>query len=237
MLGTIVNVMAIICGSLLGIFLKNGLSAQIKHITMQAIGLGVILVGLKMALVSENLVIVLLSIAFGAATGEWVNIEGYLEKAGKFLEDKLSTFGNSENSISRGFVTATLLYCVGAMAITGALQSGLTGEHSILYAKSVLDGITAIILTATLGIGVIFSALTVLIFQGTITLLAGIVETIISEEVIIEITATGGLLILAIGLGLLEIKKIKVGNLLPALLFAIIFTEFAIKLKELITLF
>ncbi|MBZ4687631.1 MAG: uncharacterized protein PWQ96_23 [Clostridia bacterium] len=237
MIGTWVNVMAIICGSLLGIVLKKGLPDKIKEITMQAIGLGVVLVGLKMAFVSENLVIVLLSMAFGAAVGEWMNIEGFLEKVGKLLEDKLSALGNGKSSIARGFVAATLLYCVGAMAITGALQSGLTGDHSTLYAKSVLDGITAIILTTTLGIGVIFSSLAVLFYQGTITLLAGIMQNIISDVVITEVTATGGLLILAIGLGLLEIKKIKVGNLLPALLFVVILAEIAQKLNELISIF
>jgi hypothetical protein len=224
MLGTWVNVMAIIAGSGMGLLLKKGLPENIKTIIMDAIGLGVLLVGLKMALLVNNIVVIILSLAVGAIIGECINIELYLNKAGNALERKMKKIGNGNNSLAKGFVAATLLYCVGAMAVTGAIQSGLTGDHSILFAKSVLDGITAVVLTTTMGLGVIFSGISVLIYQGSITLLSGIVQKFITEIMINEMTAVGGLLIFAIGLNILEIKKIRVGNLLPALIIVIIFT-------------
>ncbi len=224
MLGTWVNVIAIIMGSILGLLLKKGLPDNIKTIIMNAIGLGVLLVGFKMAFLVNNFVVLILSLAVGAIIGEYIKIEYYLEKAGKILENKMSRFGNGKTSLAKGFVAATLLYCVGAMAVTGAIQSGLTKDHTILFTKSVLDGITAIVLTTSMGPGVIFSSVSVLLYQGSITLLAEVIQKFTTELIINEMTAVGGLLIFAIGLNLLEIKKIKVGNLLPALVVVVIFT-------------
>ncbi|MEW6622379.1 MAG: DUF554 domain-containing protein [Bacillota bacterium] len=222
MLGTIVNVVAIIVGSVIGLLFGASFSKSIRSMVMQAIALSVMLIGIKMAVASEQLIIVLLSLVFGAWTGELLNIEGGLERIGKRIEDSIGKAGQGSN-VAQAFATASLLYCVGAMAIMGALESGLTGSHSTLYAKSVIDGITSIMLTTTLGIGVIFSAIPVFIYQGLITVTASWMQDFLTESIIIELKAVGGLIILAIGLNILNITKVKVGNLLPAIIFVVLF--------------
>lgn len=175
-----------------------------------------------MAFATEHLIILLVSIVLGGVTGEVIGIEKYLNRFAAYLEKSLKG-GSGQSGLAKGFVTATLIYCVGAMAIMGSLQSGLTGEHSILYAKSFIDGVTSVVLSSTLGIGVALSALPLFLYQGSITLLAGWIEPYIIEEAITEMKAAGGLLILAIGLNMLEIIRIRVGNLLPAVLYAVVF--------------
>ena len=175
MLGTFVNCLAIICGSLVGILFKNGIPEKYNKTVMHAIGLAVILVGIKSALGCDDLLVIIISLAVGSVLGEFIGIESYLDKLGDFLETKL--FKNSKG-FSTGFVTAALLYCVGSMAIVGSLESGLTGNHDTLFAKACLDGISGIILTSSLGIGVMFSAVPVLVYQGGITLMAGGIKTI-----------------------------------------------------------
>lgn len=216
MLGTIVNSLAIVIGTLIGVWFGGRFTENIRKMIMQALGLGIILIGLKMAITSEQLVFVLLSMVFGAWLGEYLGIEGALHKIGLLLEQKVGNVSGGSN-IAQAFVTSTLLFCVGAMAIMGAIESGLTGNHDTLYAKSLIDGVTSIMLTTTLGFGVIFSALSVLIYQGFITITASWLEGLLTIPVITELKATGGLIILAIGLNILEITKIKVGNLLPAI--------------------
>jgi len=168
-LGTIVNCLTTIAGSVVGIGFKNKIPEKYNQTVMQAIGLAVILVGIKGALGCNDLLIIIISLAIGSLMGEMIGIENYLEKLGKFLETRLS---KSANGFSAGFVTATLLYCVGSMAIVGSLESGLTGNHDTLFAKAALDGIVSILLSSSLGIGVLFSAVPVLIYQGAIILLA-----------------------------------------------------------------
>ncbi|NLO89777.1 MAG: DUF554 domain-containing protein [Clostridia bacterium] len=221
MLGNIVNALSIIVGTLIGRLLGKGFSENIKTTVLQGLGVGVLLVGLTMALETNKIIIVLLSILLGALVGEIIGIEEFLDRLGRSLEEKLSAGGRG-GDFAKGFVTGSLIYCVGAMAVMGALESGLSGNHSILFAKSLLDGVMSIVLGSTLGIGVAFSALTVIAYQGSITLLAQWISRFMSQEVVAEMNAVGGLLIVGIALKILEIKEIKVGNLLPGILAAFI---------------
>ncbi|NPV42566.1 MAG: DUF554 domain-containing protein [Firmicutes bacterium] len=221
MLGTIVNSAAIIIGTFLGILLKTGIPDKIKHTIMQGIGLSVMLIGLSMAMKTQNVIIVILSLAIGGIIGEVFAIEDRLKNAGEWLEERV---GQNQGDFTRGFVTTSLIFCVGAMAIMGALESGLTGNHTTLFAKSALDGITSIVFASSMGIGVAFSALPVFIYQGLITLTAASMKVFLTDAIIREITATGGVLILGIGLNILEITKIKVGNMLPAIIGAVFLT-------------
>jgi uncharacterized membrane protein YqgA involved in biofilm formation len=219
-LGTFVNCMAIIGGGLVGMLFKNGIPEKYNQTVMQAIGLCVVLVGLKSAIGCDDLLIVIICLAIGSVVGEFIGIEAYLERLGAFLERK---FSNNSQGFATGFVTASLLYCVGSMAIVGSLESGLTGNHDTLFAKACLDGITGIILTASLGIGVMFSALPVLIYQGGITLAAGVLKPLLVPAVVSQMSGAGGLLILALGLNMLGGKKIKVGNMLPAVFIPLLY--------------
>lgn len=219
MLGTIVNTLAIIVGAALGKWAGGALKEEMQQVVMQAIGLGVVLIGLSMAITTNNILVVLVSLVLGGIIGELLAIEHQLAKMGRAME-KMFSNGRGETTFVKGFVSASLLYCVGAMAIMGALESGLTGQHTTLYAKSLLDGVSAVILASSLGWGVAFSAVSVFLYQGSITLLAGWLGTILTDPVVTEMTAVGGLLIFAIGLDLLSIKKFKVGNLLPAVFIA-----------------
>jgi uncharacterized membrane protein YqgA involved in biofilm formation len=220
LLGTIVNTLAIIAGSLIGLVFRGGIPKKYNVTIMQAISLAVILVGLRMALKTEAILLVIISLAIGSVIGEFLSIEERLENFGKFLERRFSKNGNG---ISRGFVVASLVYCVGSMAIVGSLESGLTENHQTLFAKSALDGISAIIFTSTLGIGVMFSSFSVFVYQGLITVSASLIKPFLVEAVINQMSAVGGLLIVAIGFNLLEIQKIRVGNMLPAIFLPVVY--------------
>ena len=159
------------------------------------------------------ILIVIISFVIGSIIGEFFRIEDRLEHLGDWIGKRLS---RNSTGISKGFVSASLLYCVGAMAIIGSMESGLTGNHQTLFAKSILDGIGSVIFASTMGIGVIFSAVSVVVYQGLITMTASSIKPFLLPEVVSQMSAVGGLLILAIGIGLLEIKKIKIGNMLPA---------------------
>jgi len=218
--GTIVNAIAIILGSLLGLMLKRSIPAKFNATIMQAIGLAVILVGLKGAFKSDDLLLIIICLAAGSIVGEWMAIEARLEAVGQWFE---SRFSGTNGGFAKGFVTATLIYCVGSMAIVGAMESGLTGNHQTLYAKSMLDGITAIVFTSTLGIGVMLSAVSVLIYQGLITGAALMMKPFLIPEVVNQMSAVGGLLIVGIGINLLEMRKINVGNMLPAIFLPLVY--------------
>jgi len=215
LLGTIVNALAIIGGSLLGLIFRGGIPKKYNQTIMQAIGLAVMLIGLRSALKSNALVLIIFSLVIGSLCGELARIEDRLEALGRWLESRLAKRGNG---IARGFVTASLVYCVGSMAIVGALESGLSANHQTLFAKSILDGVTAIVFTSTLGIGVMLSAVSVLLYQGFITMSAAVMKQFLTPVVVDQMSAVGGLLIMAIGINLLEIKTIRVGNMLPAIL-------------------
>ncbi|MFK9091749.1 DUF554 domain-containing protein [Bacillus salipaludis] len=218
LLGTLVNGLLIIIGTLLGKLL-NRIPEGMKVTVMYAIGLSVMVLGLQMGLKSENFLIVIISLVVGAVTGELLKLEDKLNELGGWLERKVGSSG--KGSISEGFVTATLIFVIGAMAIIGALDSGIRGDHDVLYMKSLIDGFTALILTTTLGIGVIFSAIPVVLYEGLIALFATQIDRFIPQalldQFIVEMTATGGIMIFAIGLNLTGMVKIKVANLLPAI--------------------
>jgi len=218
--GTIVNSAAILAGSLLGMLINKGIVGRIritdslKNILMQGIGLSVVIIGITNALKTHNMLLVILSLVIGGIVGQAVGIENKLDALGDYAQRKLG--GGKNNIVSQGFVTASLIFCVGAMAVVGSLDAGLKGNYTTLYAKSMLDGITSIVLASTMGIGVAFSAIAVFVYQGAITLASGVLAGFLSDMVISEMTAVGGILILGIGLSMLEIKKFNIGNLLPA---------------------
>lgn len=221
LLGTLVNAVAIIVGSLLGRLLTN-IPESIRQTVMQGLGLAVMLLGVKMSLGSDNFLLVIVSIVLGAIIGELIGIEKGLNRLGHWLERKVG--GSKQGSIATGFVTTTLVYCIGAMGVLGAMDSGVRNNHDILYMKALLDGFSAIIFTSTLGIGVLFSAIPVFVYQGLIALLSTQIFNLVSQTMLdamlVEVTAVGGLMIIAIGINILEIKRINVANMLPALLIA-----------------
>jgi uncharacterized protein len=221
LLGTLVNGLLIIVGVVIGKLL-NRIPESMKTTVMYAIGLSVIVLGLQMGLKSENFLIVIISLVMGAVFGELMQLEEKLNQLGHWLEKKMGSIGSTgKGSIAEGFVTATLIFVIGAMAIIGALDSGIRGDHDVLYTKGLIDGFTSIILTTTLGVGVIFSAIPVMLYQGIIALFATQINTfipqILMDQFIVEMTATGGVMIFAIGLNLTGLVKIKVANLLPAI--------------------
>ncbi|HEY8363112.1 MAG TPA: DUF554 domain-containing protein [Tissierellaceae bacterium] len=220
MLGTIVNVIAILTGSLLGIIIKKGIKEEYKSTVMDGIGLAVVIIGIMGAIETNNIMLVIGSIVIGSLIGEAVDIENKLDKLGNSLQNK---FSKDNSNFSKGFVTASLVFCVGAMAIVGSLEAGIQGNYETLFAKSILDGISSLIFSSTLGIGVAFSALPVLIYQGGITLLANSVKGLLTAEVINEMSAVGSILIMAIGINILDLKKIKVGNMLPSIFIPILY--------------
>ncbi len=223
MTGTLVNFLAIIAGGLVGIFFKNRLSAKIQLTIIQGLSLVVILIGLQMALQTDNILILLFSLVGGGISGELLKIENRLAKLGEKIK---KDFQQDNSLFVQGFVQASLVFCVGAMAVMGAIQDGINHDPTILYNKAVLDGIAAVAFSASLGMGVIFSAIPVLVYQGGITILASWVEQFLTQAMITQMTATGGLLIIALGLNMLKITTIRVGNLLPALLLAILLSIF-----------
>ena len=220
MLGTFVNVASIIAGSLVGLLFKGRISEKYNKTIIQSISLGVILIGFKSAFQCDDFILIIISLAIGSLVGEICKIEHRLENAGEWIEKK---FSKKSEGFAAGFVTTSLLYCVGAMAIVGSLESGLTGNHSTLFAKSTLDGIAAIIFSSTMGIGVLFSSVSVLLYQGTITLAAGYIKPFLIPEVIAQMSSVGGLLIVGLGMNMLGTSKIKVGNMLPAVFIPLIY--------------
>jgi uncharacterized membrane protein YqgA involved in biofilm formation len=223
MLGTIVNSLAIIMGSLLGLLFRKGIAENYKEIIMSGVGLSVLLIGIKSAIISDDLMVVLFSIIIGALIGEYIAIEHRLELLGKFLESKVASKSSDTGSFARGFVTASLVFCVGSMAIVGALESGLTGNHQILFAKSVLDGVISIVFASAMGLGVMFSSVAVFLYQGLITITSMFMKGYLTPETVTQMSSVGGLLIMAIGMNALKITKIKVGNLIPAVFLPLVY--------------
>ncbi|GFZ80838.1 membrane protein [Paenibacillus marchantiophytorum] len=232
--GTIVNAIAIIIGGLLGMLLPR-ISEGIKSTVMQGLGLAITVLGITMALKSNQIVLVIMSVVIGGIIGELLRIEYRLGQLGDWLQSIMRKDGSAADgtsSISEGFVTCTLIYCIGAMAILGPLDSGLRHNHDILYTKSLLDGFLSIIFASTLGVGVIFSAVSVFLMQGVIALGATLIAMAFSQAsldvMIVQITAVGGILVIGVGINILQIKKINVANMLPALVIAAI----AVPLQE-----
>lgn len=224
--GSFINALAILFGALLGT--KIQFPKQIRQTIMHALSLAVILIGISMGLETSNVLLPISALVIGSVLGELLQIESKLATLGQKLQEKTQyKKGKSGNTnFTEGFLTATLVYCVGAMAVIGSLNSGLHGDHQVLYAKSMLDGISAIFFSTSLGIGVAFAAGPVLVYQGLITLLAKLIAPALSPVVLQELTATGGILILGIGLNMLNITKIAVGNMLPAIVVALLLAIF-----------
>ncbi|KPB04475.1 DUF554 domain-containing protein [Bacillus sp. CHD6a] len=221
LLGTIVNGICIVLGTLIGkIFTR--IPENTKETVMKIIGLAVFLLGAQMGFKSNEFLIVIISLVVGAVVGEWINLDRKLNNVGNWLEHKMGS--KQQGSVSKGFVTATLIFVIGAMSVVGSLDSGLRGDHQVLYTKSIIDGFTSIVLTTTLGIGVLFSAIPVMIYQGSIALFATQIDLFVPpdllELLIFEITATGGVMIMAIGMNIIGVTAIRVANLLPGILVA-----------------
>lgn len=223
--GTIVNAIAIIVGGLLGLMLPR-ISEGIKSTVMQGLGLAITVLGFTMAVKSNQIILVIISVVAGGILGELLRVEYRLGQLGDWLQAVLrkDSSVHPKNSISEGFVTCTLIYCIGAMAILGPLDGGLRHNHDILYTKSLLDGFLSIIFASTLGIGVIFSAVSVFVMQGVIALLATVIAMAFSQAsldaMIVQITAVGGVLVIGVGINILQIIKVNVANMLPALVIA-----------------
>lgn len=224
-LGTIANCLAIVAGTLIGAFLKKGLPEKWQQTMESGIGLCVVVIGIQMALKTTNIVVTIFSVVLGAVIGECINIEGAMQRLGMFIGSKVSDGEGAAARIANGFVTASILFCTGAMAVVGSIQDGLVGDHSTLYAKATLDGLISIIFTANLGWGVGISALSVGLYQGTITLLASTIESIVSPVVLAELTAAGGIMIMAIGTNIIKVTQIRVGNMLPGVVVSVILAK------------
>src|SRR5687768_4933333 len=221
MTGTFLNIATVLLGGILGLIFGARIPDHLKATVISGLGLFTMAMGLQMFLNTENPLIVLGSLLIGTLLGEWWKIEDGLQNFGKFLEQRFSREGrNDSNKFVRGFLTASLLFCVGPLTILGSIQNGLTGDYQLLAIKSLLDGFAAMAFASALGWGVGFSVITILVYQGGLSLLASSVEDVFTPEVVAAMTAAGGLMILAIGLRLLELRKIRVGNLLPALVLA-----------------
>jgi len=219
--GTFVNAAAVILGCLAGMLLP-GMPERVRDIIMQGLGLVILFLGISMGIKTGNFIFVIISLAAGGAIGEILKLDARLQSAGEWLQNAVKKMSpGNKSTVAEGFVTATLLFCVGAMAVLGSIDSGLRGDHTILYTKSMLDGISAMLLTTMLGFGVIFSAIAVLLYQGTIALSAKLITSFLStaelSAVVMEVSAVGGVLIAGIGISMLQIKKINVVNLLPSI--------------------
>jgi uncharacterized membrane protein YqgA involved in biofilm formation len=222
MTGTIINIITVTIGSILGTILGARFPGRIRQTVVAGLGLFTFGLGVQMFLKTEDVLVVLGSLLFGALLGEWWKIEDGLQSFGKWLEKKLMKGENEEQArFIKGFLTASLVFCVGPMTILGSIEDGLTGTYKILAVKATLDGFAALAFSSSLGIGVLFSILPMLLYQGGITLMASQVQSVVSPSMMNEMSAVGGLILMAIAIsGLLEIKPIRSGNFLPALLIA-----------------
>ena len=218
MIGTLINVAAIIVGSLLGLLLRRSFRQHIADVVMQGLGLCVVLIGLSGALQTGSVLLMILSVVVGGILGALIGIGQRLNDLGAYAQRKLVRgAADGDNTFAKAFVTASLVFCVGAMAVVGALDSGIRGDHSTLIAKSALDGVASVVFASALGPGVMLSALPVLVYQGGIALLGNLVSPLLGTQVVQEMSAVGGLLIVGVGLNMLLKAEIQVADLLPAI--------------------
>ncbi len=242
MIGTIVNCVAIIAGSLAGILFSRKVSKELSGVICSAAGIVTLVIGMQLAFKAQNIIYLALSLIIGGILGSWWDIDGKILSVGRFLERRFGGKGEaasggdsagtategaaSEGASSRfayAFLNASVLFCVGAMAIVGSFKAGTEGDCTLLYTKSVLDGFMSIVFAAAMGIGTIFSALSILVYQGLLTLASGYVKPYVSEQMIAELTGIGGAFIVMIGINLLELKKLKTANYLPAMIVTVLF--------------
>ena len=221
--GTIVNTLAIIAGAMIGVIAKKAIPQRMGDLVMSAIPIVVMVLGVQFGIASSNILIVIVSLVVGGIIGEWIDIDRRLEDFGVRIQSRMK---GGDSNFSAAFVSTTLIYCVGSMAILGSIESGINGNPTILYTKSLMDGISAIFFASTLGAGVIFSGISVFIYQGILTVLAGYIGPYLSPEVVTEMSASGGILLIALSFTILGIKKIKVANLLPAIFLPVILMLF-----------
>jgi len=221
LLGTIINIGTIIIGSVAGYVFNSRLPKKILNRVFQGIGLFTIYIGFDMAMKTTNFIILVFSMILGSATGEWIDIEKYINRFSEWIKLKIKS---DNESFSEGMITAFLLFCMGSMTILGAFEEGTKGNSDLLIAKSLMDGFGSLALASALGIGVLFSIIPLFIFQGGLTLLSFWLGNLMPEPVINEMTAVGGLMLIGLGFSIMDIKKIKVINMLPALVFSIILT-------------
>lgn len=219
MLGVLVNVVTVIVGSLIGLLFKKGIPEKVSQAAMTGLGACTLYIGISGSLCGENVLILIASVVLGAITGTMLDIDGAINRFAERVETKLKKEGQ-KNSLAEGLVSATLLFCVGSMTVTGSIQAGLTGDNSILITKATLDLVSSMMLASSLGVGVLLSAASVFVIQGGLVLLAGIIAPFMNAGAINEMTCAGSLLIVMIGTNLMGITKIKVADYLPAILFA-----------------
>ena len=231
LLGSIVNALLIIIGGVGGSLFKKTLPERFGNLVLAALGLFTLALGVTFSMKSKEILIVVVSLVLGSLLGELIDIERWMDKLGNGIQSRLKGF---KGNFSQGFVTASLLFCVGSMAIMGSLESGLSNNHQILYTKALMDCAISVVFAASMGIGVAASAGPVFIYQGAITLLAAYIAPYIDQSIIIEMTATGGILLMGVGVNILEIKKIKVGNMIPAIFMPIIILKVAIPVIKII---
>ena len=215
MIGTIVNTLAVVVGGFLGLLLKRGIPQRLSDIVNKALGLCVLYIGIKGCLDGTNTLVTILSMVIGAAIGQLLDLDKQINRLGDWAQARFRGKAGKV-SVAQGFVTASLLFCVGSMTVVGSLQSGLTGNHEMIFTKSALDFVSALLLASSLGIGVLLSGAFVLVFQGAIVLLARWVEPLLSSYAVAEMSCVGALLIIALSLNMLGITKLKVANLMPA---------------------
>lgn len=223
MVAVFINVISVIIGALIGVVFKKKLSQKYEKSVFISAGIISLSIGISMVLVTNHILLFAISLMLGGIIGTFLNIEDNIEKFGESLKKCFAPKDNSGN-FAMGFLTASMLFCFGSMSIIGSFQAGTKGAYDLIYTKSVMDGFVAIFMTGVYGIGVAFSALTILVYQGILTLLSIWIEPYVSETMLEEVTAIGGSMIIMIGINLLKITKIKIGNFLPALIFAVIFT-------------
>jgi len=224
MLGPSVNAIAIVVCALVGCFLMRGIPARFEETFRKAVGLSVILIGIKGALESQRMLLCIMSMVLGSALGELIGIDALMNRVGKWAESRLGkNSGGEGHNFAKAFVSTTILFCGGSMATVGSMQSGLLGNHEVLFAKSILDGATSIIFGATMGVGVIFSAIPVFVYQAGIAMASILVKDYLTTDIIREMSAVGNLIVAGIGFNFLEIKEIKIANFVPAIFIPLVY--------------
>jgi uncharacterized protein len=226
MVGFLVNTAAVAVGSTIGLLAGSKLKEKYKNIVLSSLGLVTVVIGVRMAIKTENVLILVASLVVGGLCGEWLGIESHLDKLGEYLKRKV---GSSAEQFVLGFVTASLLFCVGPMTVVGSFEDGLYNKGELIYIKSLMDGFASIALTAAFGVGVLISTIVVFIYQGALTFAARYLQSFLSGSVVNEMSAAGGVIVIGIGINVLGLTKIKVGNLILALPLAALIAALAIK--------
>lgn len=218
--GSFINASAIVVGGAVGLMLRGRITDRFSQSIIRVLGLCVFVIGMRSA-VNGNSMLMIISLSLGVLTGEALRIDDALNRFGGWVQSKVTRDGSS--SFAEGFITTTLLYCVGAMAIVGSIESGLTGDRGILLTKTILDGVSSVVFASSMGIGVLFSAAVVLVYQGSIEFFAGYLQNVFTQALITQISAVGGVMMLALGLNLAMSAGFKVANLLPGFVFAVMY--------------